>query len=103
MVSVRSKYYGFNQFSIVLLIDYRAKEPTFHNSTKLIKFEFFISDFYMCVCVCVCVCVCYILMLCRCSPLMFNAFSLVLVCYPDFVVFHRFTSFEQRYTTVAFI
>ena len=30
-------------------------------------------------------CVCYILMLCRCSPLIFNAFPSVLVCYPDFV------------------
>ena len=48
----------------------------------LIGFCLMLSPF---LCVCVCVCVCYILMLCRCSPLVFNAFPSVLVCYPDFV------------------
>ena len=33
----------------------------------------------------VCFCVCCVSVLCRCSPLIFNAFRSVLVCYPDFV------------------
>ena len=49
-------------------------------------------------------CVCYILLLCRCSPLIFNAFPSVLACNLDlFFLFYRYMSFEQRYTTVAFI
>ena len=42
-------------------------------------------------------------MLCRCSPLIFNAFPSVIVCYPDFVFCPWIYEFEQRYTTVAFI
>ena len=41
-------------------------------------------------------------MLCRCSPLIFNAFPSVLVT-PILFFVHGFMSFEQRYTTVAFI
>ena len=47
--------------------------------------------------------VCYIVVLCRCSPLIFNALPSVLVCYPDFVFCPWIYEFEQRYTTVAFL
>ena len=58
---------------------------------------------YCFVCCLVRFCVCYIVVLCRCSPLIFNAFPSVLVCYPDFVFYPWIYEFEHRYTTVAFI
>ena len=50
-----------------------------------------------------CVLHCSVVVWCRCSPLIFNAFPSVLVCYPDFVFCPWICEFEQRYTTVAFI
>ena len=48
----------------------------------LMLYWLFSSGFVWCLVRC---CVCYILMLCRCSPLIFNAFPSVLVCCPNFV------------------
>ena len=66
----------------------------------LMLYLFFSWDFVWCL---VRFCVCYILMLCRCSPLIFNAFPQFWFVTPILFFVHRFTSFEQRYTTVAFI
>ena len=66
----------------------------------LMLYLLFSWDFVCCL---VHFCVCYIVVLCRFSPLMFNAFPSVLVCYPDFVFCPWIYEFEHRNTTVAFI
>ena len=48
----------------------------------LMLYLLFSWDFVWCL---VRFCVCYVSVLCRCSPLIVNAFPSVLVCYPDFV------------------
>ena len=45
-----------------------------------------------------------VFLLCRSSPLIFDAFTSDLGCNPDLFFFlNPFTNFEQRYITVAFI
>ena len=66
----------------------------------LMLYLLFSWDFVCCL---VRFCVCYIVVLCRFSPLIFNAFPSVLVCYLDFVFCPWIYEFEQRYTTVAII
>ena len=56
-------------------------------------------------------CVCYIVVFCytsmfllfRCFPLIVDVFPSILVCNPILFSLNRFMTFEQRYTTVAFI
>ena len=83
---------------------WKLKNNTFMSFIPCPKYEtcYLIVCFYAC-CIVISFCCTAVFLLFRCFLLIVDVFPSILVCSPDLFSLNRFMTYEERYTTVAFI